>query len=53
MTEKMELEDAITTAVPVMVIDKYAFWAEESLSLQYSPDSQSVCASPTKSVDRP
>ena len=31
MTEKMELEDAITTAVPVMVIDKYAFCADVKL----------------------
>ena len=31
MTEKMELEDAITTAIPVMVIDKYAFWADVKL----------------------
>ena len=31
MTEKMELEDAITTAVPVMVIYKYAFWADVKL----------------------
>ena len=36
MTEKMELEDAITTAVPVMVIDKYAFWVPFSTLLTHS-----------------